>query len=297
MKISISAATDIGHGRDNNEDAFCVCSNLRKAKWRVKHTPGYIDLDSAGAILVIADGMGGANAGEVASAIAIDTVRKVFSPKEIRDIFRQTEVGRLVDDEQARYMLEKAISQADDAINKRIIEHPETAGMGTTIVVLWLTPERAFVAWCGDSRCYVCDDYELRPLTKDHSYVQELIDKGELTYDEARNHPDSNIITRGLGDFPTKARPDFKSWTVRPGLSFLLCTDGLCGYCTNSFIEEYVIDTRLEPTECTSILIQKALEKGSEDNICVALATVLSDDDENAKKQSRMRRILNFFFK
>ena len=272
MKISISAATDIGHGRENNEDAYIFCPNLSNPNWQFNQTKGFVNLDSAGALLVIAEGMGGANAGEVASAIAIDTVRQAFQPQAVKEA--------AASEEQARTLLNNAIIQADEAINKRMWECPETSGMGTTIVACWLTPTKAYIAWCGDSRCYVYNKTDgLRSLTKDHSYVQELIDRGELTEEEAFTHPENNVITRGLGDFDTKAQPDIVSCPVHAGDTFLLCTDGLCGYCNNEKIEEVIAGYEDNTDKCADMLLHAALDASSEDNICIAIATVLDDDD------------------
>ena len=198
MKINISATTDVGCNRENNEDAFAFCPDLSDPDWRQKHTGGYLPLGSQGALLIVADGMGGANAGEVASAVAIDSISRTFSPKAIENATN--------DDQKICELLTTAIKDADKAVNMHMIDHPETAGMGTTIVLCWVKGDKAYTAWCGDSRCYIYNDKGLQPLTKDHSYVQELVDRGEITEEEAFTHPDNNVITRGLGEVPTLLR-------------------------------------------------------------------------------------------
>ena len=125
----------------------------------------------------MADGMGGTNAGEVASAVAIDSIGKTFTPEAVDKAAS--------DDSKIRELLTTAIKDADKAINQHMVDHPETAGMGTTIVLCWVKDDKAYTAWCGDSRCYLYNDKGLKPLTKDHSYVQELVDRGEITEEEA----------------------------------------------------------------------------------------------------------------
>jgi len=284
MKISISATTDIGHGRENNEDAYVFCPNLSEPNWQLSQTRGYVDLDSAGALLVIADGMGGANAGEVASAIAIDTIKQTFTPQAVQEA--------IASEQQVRALLSKSIVKADEAINKRMWDNPETSGMGTTIVMCWLTPACAYVAWCGDSRCYVYNKkYGLRSLTKDHSYVQELIDRGELTEEEALTHPDNNVITRGLGDFDTKVQPDIEVCPVHTGDTFMLCSDGLSGYCTSEQIKDVVAGNADNTGKCAELLLQAALDAQSEDNICITMATILDDDCNSSKFQQFFKNI------
>lgn len=288
MKISIYAKTDVGCGRENNEDAFAFCPNLSSPQWNLNHTKGYIPLGPQGTLIIVADGMGGANAGEVASAIAIETVKKAFSGEQL--------VKAAASEEAARQLLIKAIQDADEAINLKMFDNPETAGMGTTIVVCWLTAQKAFVAWCGDSRCYRYNDADgLLPLTKDHSYVQELIDRGELTVEEAFQHPDNNIITRGLGDFDTQVQPDIAVSPIKPGDMFMLCSDGLCGYCTNEQIRDILADSKGNTEKCSEDLLRKALEVPGDDNICIVVASLL-DDNAQEPSSSKFRQFMSKLF-
>lgn len=286
MKISIAATTDIGNGRENNEDAFAVCPDLSQPDWKESQTKEPIPLSDEGALVVVADGMGGTNAGEVASAVAIETVKNEFAGFDFSD--------EPLTDEQAVHLLSTSVRKADEAINSHIYEHPETAGMGTTIVICWITDSAAYVAWCGDSRCYLYNDKEgLRQLTKDHSYVQELVDKGEITKEQAFAHPDNNVITRGLGDFDSQAKADIHICHVLPDDSFLLCSDGLCGYCTDEQIARVMASCRHDTAKCTDELQQMALKAGSEDNICIAVATVT---DESTRQPSKLQRIIKSIF-
>ena len=270
MKISITATTDVGRGRENNEDAFAFCPDLSSPQWNLADTDGYVTLGPLGTLIVVADGMGGANAGEVASAVATETLRNVFTSAPLTDI--------ITSDDSIRQLLARAIREADEAINLKVFDSPDTAGMGTTIVVSWITSKKAYVAWCGDSRCYRYNaDEGLQPLTKDHSYVQELIDRGELTEEQAFTHPDNNIITRGLGDFDSQVAPDINISTARPSDMFLLCSDGLCGYCTNDQIADILAESHGDTRRSASRLLKKALDVPGDDNICIVVASLLDD--------------------
>jgi protein phosphatase len=288
MKINISATTDVGHNRDNNEDAYAFCPDLTESDWRRNHTDGYITLGSQGSLLIVADGMGGTNAGEVASAIAIDTVSKAFTPQAAKEADN---------DERRQALLTRAIRDADKAINRHMVDHPETAGMGTTIVVCWIYGDKAYTAWCGDSRCYLYNDKGLKPLTKDHSYVQELIDKGVITEEEAFTHPDNNVITRGLGDFDSPCIPDLNITDIHAGDTVLLCSDGLCGYCTDDMIAKALADSSdTDVDTCADNLQQLALNVPGDDNICIVLASLLDDDDPRAVTVGPLRRFLHRLF-
>lgn len=272
MKINISAITDIGRERENNEDACAFCPNVGKPSWPEKSMSGYEPLSNYGSFIVVADGMGGPNAGEVAASIAIDCVKKTFSDKDVTTAASE-------EDDKAKALMNQTIVEADKAINQRIIDDPDTAGMGTTIVLCWVMPGKAHIAWCGDSRCYRYNDADgLEPLTKDHSYVQQLIDKGDITAEEALSHPDSNIITRGLGDFDTAVQPDFVTVSISAGDTLLLCSDGLCGYNTDSQIEQVFKDSDGSATQSTDQLLRLALDAGGYDNISIAVASVVDDD-------------------
>lgn len=284
MKINLSAKTDIGKERDQNEDAFVICPDLEHPDWEKNET--LVDLGRFGSLLAVADGMGGANAGEVASRLALDTLKQCFSPSTLATV--------TASDEQITAFLQASVKAADDAIREQILKQPETEGMGTTIVICWILNDKAYIAWCGDSRCYVFNTKSgLRALTKDHSYVQELIDKGELSEKDAFTHPDNNIITKGLGDFDTPAVADIVIYPYKPNDVFLLCSDGLCGYCTNKVMEK-VMNTHYEDIPfCSTALIDVALNAGGYDNICVALAAI--DANREIGKDKTTSKITNFF--
>lgn len=270
MKIKIVATTDTGKKRTNNEDAYIICPDLAQQDWAQSETPTYITLNKYGSLLVVADGMGGANAGEVASSIAINSIRQSFSNENVEQAIKNNSIEDL---------LHSCIKDANESINKRTLEDPDTFGMGTTIVVCWVIDRIAHIAWCGDSRCYVYNTLKgLKLLSKDHSFVQELIDKGEITEEEALTHPDSNIITRVLGDADSQCQPDIVSYPISPNDILLLCSDGLCGYNTNKEIEYVLNVNSIDIMKCRDDLLKLALDSGGYDNICIALASLINDN-------------------
>lgn len=270
MKIKIVAVTDTGKERTNNEDAYIICSDLSQQEWSHGETPTYIPLNKYGSLLVVADGMGGANAGEVASAIATQSIRRSFSKENVEQAIKDNGVEDL---------LCSCIKDADESINQKIYEDPDTSGMGTTIVVCWIIGNVAHIAWCGDSRCYVYNAFKgLKQLSKDHSLVQELIDKGEITEKEAFTHPDNNVITRGLGDVNTQSQPDIVSYSINPNDIILLCSDGLCGYSTNKEIEHILDVNSIDVTKCRDELLKHALDTGGYDNVCIMLASLINEN-------------------
>ena len=269
MKIKIVATTDIGKERTNNEDAFIICPDLSQQDWSQNEVPTYIPLNKYGSLLVVADGMGGANAGEVASTIAIKSIRETFS---------KTNIEKALKDDNINDLLNSCVKNADEAINKQISEDPDTCGMGTTIVICWVIDNTAHIAWCGDSRCYVYNAYKgLKQLSKDHSLVQKLIDNGEITEKEAFTHPENNVITRGLGDVNSQPHPDIVKYSINPNDILLLCSDGLCGYSTNKEIEHVLDANSIDVMKCRDELLKLALDAGGFDNICIALASLIND--------------------
>ena len=286
MKITLEAKTDIGKERDQNEDAFVICPDLSHPDW--KKDKDSLELGKFGTLLVVADGMGGANAGEVASRLSVESIQNAFNSTDITSI--------IASEEKTKAFLQDTVKAADKYLNEHMVEHPETLGMGTTLVVCWILNGQAYIAWCGDSRCYVFNPHTgLKALTKDHSYVQELIDKGELTEEAALTHPDSNLITRGLGDFDTPAKADIVTHTLQPNDMFLLCSDGLCGYCTKRAIENIIKTYYDDIDECCNKLMELALDTGGYDNICIALAKVYDKDEEQLYKPKESRFFSNLF--
>lgn len=289
MKTNLCALTDIGKERTNNEDAVSICPDLTKPIWNTLSTNGYIALSPLGAVSIIADGMGGANAGEIASALAIENIIKSYKEAKLENI--------IASDDSIYTFLKDCIAKSNKAILDFVIESPDSAGLGTTIVLLWVVNNKAYIAWCGDSRCYCFNPNSgLKLLTKDHSLVQELVDKGEIKKEEAFNHPDNNIITRCLGDVDSDPEPEILAHNIKDGDIFLICSDGLCGYCRDKKIEKVMYRYYNDAEECQQSLLQLALKAGGQDNISISLCATLP---ENNKKPNvgLIGKIKQFLYK
>ena len=257
FKFKLGAQTNVGCVRTNNEDNFVVSADLNAGEWllpRDCHT--VFTLGNKGAMLVVADGMGGLEAGEIADEIVKDasTIRK--------------------------YMYE-AVVAADNAIKRKSREEKGVKSMGTTLVAAWLFDGYANIIWCGDSRGYLFNPVSgLAQVTKDHSYVQELVDSGRLLPEYAFDHPDSNIITRSLGNPQKAANPDFVRLPLQEGEVILLCTDGLNSMLRDEEIEAVMQETSNEIDTCTKALIQGALDLGGHDNVTVVLCQIVPEENK-----------------
>lgn len=283
MNIQLAAGTNVGLVRKNNEDNFVVNRDLCQQEWIIPQSTEAIPLGKYGGILVVADGMGGTNAGEVASAIAIETVQNIFTPEKLGEII--TQEGLASSEEAIEEFLTNAIKTADLNILNTSKKDSSTRGMGTTIVIAWILNDKAYISWCGDSRCYVFNaDSGFCRLSKDHSYVQDLVDQGKLEPENAFDHPYSNIITRCLGDSTNRANPDFRSYNLKDGDTLLLCSDGLCGLCPDEEIMQILEENQDDLVTCKERLIEAALAAGGYDNITIALCHVILQDSEPKAK-------------
>ncbi|MDN5348046.1 MAG: family protein phosphatase [Clostridia bacterium] len=213
-----------------------------------------IDLDFG--LIAIADGMGGHQAGEVASQLALmaffDYLRRHSS------------------DGDPLAVIKAAVSHANTVVYRASLAHASRAGMGTTLTAAWLAREKLFLAHVGDSRAYLLQDQKLIQLTVDHTYVNELVLNGNLTPEEARRHPRRNILTRALGT-ETEVEIDCLEVACSPADIVLLCTDGLYEVTTEAEIASiigHIQDLRL----AASMLVNLALARGGTDNITVVLA-------------------------
>lgn len=270
LKFRIAAKTDMGLVRTNNEDNFQAAANLSAEQMRWVNNEVY-SLGNKGALLVVADGMGGMNAGEVASALAIETVREYFTPERITDEVVKT-----------RFTIEKfmndVIIAADQRIKQEANDHPESRGMGTTIVIGWIFDGKLYVSWCGDSRAYIYNpEAGLHQITKDHSYVQGLVDKGAISREDAFEFPDSNIITRSLCDGGPKAKPEslMRPYELCNNDIVLLCTDGLCGMIRDTEIESIIRNNEQDMSLLVDDLIKGACDAEGADNITICLCQIL----------------------
>lgn len=209
----------------------------------------YADADLG--LWLVADGMGGHEHGEVASSIARDTL--------VQQIGQGTPLVR-------------AIQIADEEIIRHSTRRSEALPMGTTVAVLRLGGETDFeVAWVGDSRVYLWNQ-NLRQVSQDHSYVQELIDQGAITSEQARRHPHRNVVTQALGvTDPQSLRVESVRGRLEPGMQLLLCSDGLTEEVDDAQIAAILARTDLSAQECVDHLILAALEGGGSDNVTVIL--------------------------
>ena len=275
FKFKLGAQTNVGCVRTNNEDNFVVSADLNAGEWllpRDCHT--VFTLGNKGAMLVVADGMGGLEAGEIASRIAVDTMKEFFSADKITDeIVKDASTIR-------KYMYE-AVVAADNAIKRKSREEKSVKSMGTTLVAAWLFDGYANIIWCGDSRGYLFNPVSgLAQVTKDHSYVQELVDSGRLLPEYAFDHSDNNIITRSLGNPQKAANPDFVRLPLQEGEVILLCTDGLNSMLRDEEIEAVMQETSNEIDTCTKALIQGALDLGGHDNVTVVLCQIVPEENK-----------------
>jgi len=239
LVVRAVAATDQGLVRSNNEDAVFVGNRL----------------------LVVADGMGGLPAGELASDIL---VRALSVVDEMPD------TGEPLQD------LIAALQTANERIEAAVADDDARDGMGTTVTALLLSGDRMAALNVGDSRCYLVRDGALTQLTRDDTYVQALVDQGVLSPQDARRHPQRALVTQAVqgGDF----RPGGRVLPVRPGDRFLLCSDGLTDYVDDEVIAQ-TLRVYADPQVCAAELIARTLEAGAPDNVTVIVADIVDDPD------------------
>ncbi len=271
---------------DGNEDNFYVDDDLSDEAIGRFQSDKDVSLSDCGCLMAVADGMGGMNAGEVASEIAVKTVAARFAPGKITPEIAKSEERR------AKY-LEDTIREADLAIKKDAADCPEHAGMGSTIIIAWLVDNRLTLSWCGDSRAYrFRPSGGLEPLSTDHSYVQELVNNNDITYDEAFDHPQGNIVTRSLGDPHSDAKPETRQFDVADNDIILLCSDGLSGVLrdrrtVNKLTGDFYPGKNIEDiiraysssgslVSCRQALMKAAEEADWYDNVTVILCKVYS---------------------
>lgn len=237
--MRIDCGTDIGIVRKNNQDS-CDC--------------GLFPDGTAWGI--VCDGMGGANGGNVASSMAVAEIKTHILENYIPEN----------SDEVCKDLLLKAVAKANQAVFLRAGEDESLQGMGTTAVVLLARQETLFVAHVGDSRGYLISGDRIEQVTKDHSYVQNLVDLGLISQDEAKEHPKRNVITRALGVHET-VDCDCRILAFKKGDTVLACSDGLSGYAQPPLLLEY--SKQYSDKLLIQNLIAYATEAGGSDNITV----------------------------
>ena len=244
MLISCAGDTHVGVVRSGNEDSFL--------------------LDFQRGLFIVADGMGGHAAGEVASEMAVDIVAK-----ELGNI-------RGLGDGPAHERMRGAIRNANQQIFERTLSEADKRGMGTTTTVLVLFARRYLIGQVGDSRAYLLRGDQLHQITKDHSYVQEQVDAGLLTQDQARTHPYSNVITRCVGA-NEDVIPDVYFGTLEQGDVLLLASDGLTGMLEDDQLAK-ILAGEGSPEVCVNRLIVEANRRGGLDNVTAIVVKVEAVD-------------------
>ncbi len=211
-------------------------------------------------IFIVADGMGGHAAGEVASEMAVQAVAKNL----------EGVVGR--SDAEAAHMMRLAIHQANASIFRRTVDEPEKRGMGTTATAMVVNQSRYMIGQVGDSRAYLMRGGVLTQLTKDHSYVQEQVDAGYLTPEQARTHPYSNVITRCVGA-NSDVVPDIYVGTLSAGDMFVLASDGLTGMLEDHDLQR-ILETDNTPAKHVDLMVTEGNRRGGLDNITVIIVRI-----------------------
>ena len=268
IKFTMAARCEAA-GRQNNEDNFQLTDDLTGSQWGFI-TDSEVSLGEKGALLVVCDGMGGMNAGEVASDLAVKTIKEWFAADRLTP--QVTATPATIE----QYICE-AIIAADAKIKEAGRQNDEQAGMGSTIVMAWLIGDNLHIGWCGDSRAYRYNPaLGLDRLSRDHSYVQELVDSGKLLEGLAFDHPNNNIITRSLGDARQQAKPDVKSFPLCNDDIILLCSDGFSGVLRDSEIEAIFAGNYATLEDCRLALWSASEQAGWTDNVTIALCRIVA---------------------
>jgi protein phosphatase len=248
VRLLHAARTDVGMIRSGNEDNFAVTARGNRG------------------LFIVADGMGGHAAGEVASEMAVQTIERELDG--LRDL-----------DDSTGDRLDQALRKANRNIHERTMTEVDKQGMGTTASVLLIYDKKYLIGQVGDSRVYLLRDGALHQLTKDHSYVQEQVDAGFLTPEQARYHPYSNVITRCVGASP-EVEPDISQGDVSIGDLFLVASDGLTSMVDDRRLQ-ILLMSRAEPERKVLALISEANGRGGLDNITAIVVQVAADEAGN----------------
>ncbi len=260
-ELIASLMTDRGSIREVNEDSCCY---IQPQDAEV--------LKNKGALFVIADGMGGHSAGDVASKIAVDILSRVYydTPGNSQSV------------------LLKAFREANREIYEAALKNEKLEGMGTTCTSLVLQNGSAILAHVGDSRVYLVRDNQIYLMTQDHSEVMEMVKRGLLNLQEARHHPDKNVILQALG---TRAQIEISAWRepfpVRAGDRFVLCSDGLYDLVEDEEIKQAVLTS--DPHSACEGLIALAKERGGHDNITVGVVGLMPESEGSDRKIPQTR--------
>jgi serine/threonine protein phosphatase PrpC/CRP-like cAMP-binding protein len=271
MQIKFWAATDTGLTRDHNEDNYLVDRKLF--------------------LFIVADGMGGHAAGEVASSVAVHKVREVItSQRELVENYQRS--GSVLLRQTVLTLIERAILEACHSVHKLAQENSERHGMGTTLSLLLIAKGRGFIGHVGDSRIYMTREDRVTQVTEDHSVINELIKSGRLKPGDAYNSPYKNAVTRAVGVHPS-VEVDTYDIEVKPGDQFLLCSDGLSCYLDDPQILDFM--SREEIKAIPDELIVHANASGGKDNITAIVVRMIGEERElraSVAPEAHVRRSL-----
>jgi protein phosphatase len=252
--LDIASCTDPGMVRSHNEDSIAA--------------------DAANGLVVLADGMGGYNAGEVASGMATTVI--ITEMQQILASATPYQIDPRTNQEIAKRLVREQVLKANTSIYQAAQSQPQYAGMGTTLVVALFYDNRVLVAHLGDSRLYLQRQGKFRQLTRDHSLLQEQIDSGLITPEQAKHAQHKNLVTRALGIDPS-VEPEIHEYPAKPGDLYLLCSDGLCDMVGDDDIAMTLQALGGNLNMAAQHLVQMANDNGGRDNVSVILVRVLRE--------------------
>ncbi|HEY4056121.1 MAG TPA: protein phosphatase 2C domain-containing protein [Kofleriaceae bacterium] len=256
--MTVSAMSDVGRIRDHNEDAFAIMDLASGSQIDALRADRTVDVHEKGVLLALSDGMGGAEAGEVASALVLESLQKALE-KEVKGAIHE--------------QLESAVQRANrNVFFEAKLENRE--GMGATLVALFIRGDEAYIAEVGDSRGYLLRKGRLRQITRDQSLVQLLVDQGVMTEDEARHSPSKNVILQAMG-LAKDVRVAIARLRLRRGDRFMLCSDGVTNPVADSELQQIL--TGSEPRAACDTMIALANERGGDDNQTAIVADLTGD--------------------
>lgn len=261
--------TDKGPLRKSNEDALGIA---------VAGSADFLSLDSStgcdctplGVLFIVSDGVGGFNAGEVASRMAVEKMVSLLSSE-------LAGVSNSPTSEKKEQLLSQSINKVNLAVYEEANSTPERSKMAATLTLLWLTPAGITIAHAGDSRCYRQRESVFEQLTRDHSKVAAMVSRGEITAEQAKVHPKRNVIEQAIGLKPDRFKPDVESFDLQHGDRFLLCSDGLTGGLDNEHLAEYFADPFPEDlSQLGAELIRDGIRAYGRDNLTILLVEWLN---------------------
>lgn len=261
VRVTVFGKTDLGRTRDHNEDTFLVV-DLTTGNASLQPEVRDHVVGERGSLFMVADGMGGAAAGEVASAMAADVILTHLKQTWLQDPERTSQ--------RFAFRLKEAVEHANSKIHQHSKEHPEVRGMGTTVTVAGILGNELYLAQVGDSRAYLIRNGGIIQLTKDQSLMQRLVEAGELTEEEAEQSERRNIILQALGP-EARVKVDLTYQPLSKGDTIVLCSDGLSGQVKKEEIAE-VVNQNADLVALCSRLIDMANTRGGPDNITAVVA-------------------------